>query len=481
MLVVSRWSVCRRNDGPTYTPLLVTGYEGGRWKTLRYRTLYVLPFGHSAGLVADISVQIGGYYIDVRIGTPGKKFTLHLDTGSADTWVNTPDLNLCSSRSRPCDFSGTYQPNASSTYEYVNDHFDISYVDGSGAKGEYAADAFLFGYTRIKLDRLQFGIGHSSTNAQGLVGLGYAMSEVQTRAGLPPYNNLPAQMAVDGLINSNAYSIWLNDLDSPAGTILFGGVDPAKYEGDLITLPVQTAQNGEYRNLMVTLTGLTFHGDGNGDNTTQISEDNLALAVLLDTGSTLTYLHNDLVEPLYDAIGVTIMPNPQGEQTAYVPCSFKDRKQSLVFTFSSQLEISVPMDELVLNQTTDNKTPRMPDGVTDACLFGIQERVGAGSNTLGDTFLRSAYVVFDLDNNEISMAQTKFNATTTAMVEIKKGKGGVPGAKMVDNAVQATSGFSDDQGGIYQNAASGQMGVGRGMGTVAWGLLVGVAMVFMGL
>lgn len=415
----------------------------------------------------------------MTIGTPRKRFTLHLDTGSADTWVNTPDSNLCSSRSRPCDFSGTYQPNASSTYEHVNDHFDISYVDGSGAKGEYASDAFTIGNT--KLARLQFGIGHSSTNAQGLVGIGYAMSEVQTRAGLPPYNNLPAQMVADGLINSNAYSIWLNDLDSPRGTILFGGVDPAKYEGDLITLPVQTAQKGEYRNLMVTLTSLSFNGDGNGDNTTQVSEDNLALAVLLDTGSTLTYLPNELVEPLYDAVGVTIMPNPQGEQNAYVPCSFKDHSQSLVFTFSSQLEIIVPMDELVLNQTTDNKTPRMPDGVTDACLFGIQERVGSGSNTLGDTFLRSAYVVFDLDNNEVSMAQTKFNATTTAMKEIKKGKGGVPGAKAVDDPVQATSGFSNDQGGIYENSAAGHLGVGMGMGTVAWGLLVGVAMVFSGL
>lgn len=435
--------------------------------------------------LADTTVQICGYYINVTIGTPGRNFSLHLDTGSSDTWVNAPSSNLCQEKSRPCDFSGTYLANDSSTYEYIGNNFDITYVDGSGARGDYASDTFTIGNT--KLNRLQFGIGYSSTNAQGLVGIGYALSEVQTRVGLPTYNNLPVQMVADGLINSNAYSIWLNDLDAPTGTILFGGVDAAKYEGDLLTLPVQTPEKGEYKNLMVTMTGLSLsqsrsssNGNGNGDNTTQFSKDNLALAVLLDTGSTLSYLPREIVKPLYDAIGVTIMPNPKGNLDAYVPCSFRSSSQSVIFSFSSQLQITVPMSELVLNQTTNNKLPRMPDGVTDACLFGIQERNVncTGSNTLGDTFLRSAYVVFDLDNNEISMAQTRFNATTTDLKEIKKGKGGVPGAKAVENPVESTSGLSDDEGGIYVNGAAGELRVGMGM---AWGLFVGVAMVFLGL
>ncbi|KAH7631708.1 aspartic peptidase domain-containing protein [Sordaria sp. MPI-SDFR-AT-0083] len=425
--------------------------------------------------------NIGGYYINVTIGTPGGIFSLHLDTGSADTWVNAPSSSLCQAKSRPCSYSGTYSANDSSTYEYISNNFDITYVDGSGARGGYAADTFTIG-DNTKLNRLQFGIGYSSTNPQGLLGIGYALSVVQTRAGLPAYNNLPVQMVADGLINSNAYSIWLNDLDAPYGTILFGGVDPAKYEGDLLTLPVQTPQKGVYKNLMVTMTGLSLSdspsSSADGGNTTQVSEDNLALAVLLDTGSTLTYLHRDLVEPLYDAIGVTVMPNPQGDLDGYVPCSLRSSSQSVIFSFSSELQITVPIDELVLNQTTNGKLPRMPDGVTDACLFGIQERNGTGSNTLGDTFLRSAYVVFDLDNNEISMAQTRFNATTTDVREIEKGKGGVPGAKAVRNPVEATSGFTEDEGGIYQNGAAGELRVGMGM---AWGLLVGVAMVFLGL
>ena len=54
---------------------------------------------------------------------------------------------------------------------------------------------------------------------------------------------------------------------------------------------------------------------------------------------------------------------------------------------------------------------------------------------LGDTFLRSAYVVYDLDNNEISLAQTDFNSASDNIVEITNGTNGVPGATSVSNPV----------------------------------------------
>jgi len=56
---------------------------------------------------------------------------------------------------------------------------------------------------------------------------------------------------------------------------------------------------------------------------------------------------------------------------------------------------------------------------------------------LGDTFLRSAYVVYDLSNNEISLAQTNFNATKSNVMEIQSGSAGVPNATGVPNAVSS--------------------------------------------
>jgi hypothetical protein len=68
---------------------------------------------------------------------------------------------------------------------------------------------------------------------------------------------------------------------------------------------------------------------------------------------------------------------------------------------------------------------------------------------LGDTFIRSAYLVYDLANNEISMAQTKFNSTATNVVEITSGSSAVPDATAVANPAAASAGTGSN------NVASG--------------------------
>lgn len=56
---------------------------------------------------------------------------------------------------------------------------------------------------------------------------------------------------------------------------------------------------------------------------------------------------------------------------------------------------------------------------------------------LGDTFLRNAYVVYDLQNNQISLAQTNFNATDSNVREIVSGANGVPGASSAPSPVSS--------------------------------------------
>jgi hypothetical protein len=186
---------------------------------------------------------------------------------------------LCKSKGSPCAFAGTYSANSSSTYEYIGSYFNISYVDGSGASGDYVTDTFSIGETT--LESLQFGIGYTSSSAEGILGIGYQINEVQVgRAGKAAYNNLPAQMVADGLIQSNAYSLWLNDLDASTGSILFGGVDTAQYTGSLQTLPVQK-EEGYFAEFLITLTEVAI---GN-----TVIASNQAQAVLLDSGSSLTY------------------------------------------------------------------------------------------------------------------------------------------------------------------------------------------------
>lgn len=65
---------------------------------------------------------------------------------------------------------------------------------------------------------------------------------------------------------------------------------------------------------------------------------------------------------------------------------------------------------------------------------GVSDSQGSTS-VLGDTFLRSSYVVYDLANNQISLANTNFNATKSNIMEIASGAGGVPSATGVSGAI----------------------------------------------
>lgn len=364
------------------------------------------------------------------MGTPAQNFRLQLDTGSSDLWVNTPSSTLCNDTGSPCSFAGTYEANSSSTYEYIASDFNISYADGSGAGGDYVSDTFTIGTTT--LDRLQFGIGYTSSSHQGVLGIGYQLNEVQVgRAGKAVYNNLPAQMVADGLIQSNAFSLWLNDLDAGTGSILFGGVDSAQYHGSLESLPVQKIE-GEFIEFLITLTEVML-------GSTAIAE-NQALAVLLDSGSSLTYLPNAMAEAIYELVGAQF--NSQ-EGAAYVPCSLAGNSTTLNFTFSTPV-ISVAASELVIDVSGPNGEQLTFSDGTPACLFGIAP-AGSSTSVLGDTFIRSAYIVFDLDNNEISIAQTNFNSTGTNVQEIGTGATAVPDATLVGNAVAATAGVGSGQ------------------------------------
>lgn len=354
------------------------------------------------------------YFANASLGTPQQQFRFHIDTGSSDLWANAKSSNLCKQKGDLCAESGTYDANSSSTYEYVNSDFNISYVDGSGAWGDYAKDTIHFGGRTI--EGLQFGIGYNSTSPEGILGIGYPMNEVQVqRAGGQPYPNLPQLLANEGVINTNAYSLWLNDLDASTGSILFGGVDNEKFEGELQKLPI-IPNNGVFKEFVIAMTAMGM----NGVEGSVFSDE--VVPVLLDSGSSLMYLPDSIVSGLYQQFNAQWDPN-QG--AAFVDCNQAETNADLLFTFSG-VTITVPMNELVIVAGTQGDQP--------ICILGIGP-AGTSTCVLGDTFLRSAYVVYDLDNNQIALAQTNFNATASHIQEIESGDDGIPDAERVENPV----------------------------------------------
>lgn len=367
----------------------------------------------------NCAVQQTLYFANVSIGTPAQDLRLHIDTGSSDLWTNAAASKLCQKQGNPCSVSGTYDANSSSTYKFVSSDFNISYVDGSGALGDYATDTLRIGGQQIA--NLQFGIGYRSTSPESILGIGYTINEVQAnRNNKKPYPNLPQLMADKGIINSNAYSLWLNDLDANTGSILFGGVNTAKYHGQLQTLPILKA-GSEYAEFIIAMTGVSITNNGQKTSLKSIGKSS---PVLLDSGSSLTYLPDTLTKDLFNQVGAQY---DSQQQAAYVPCSLMNNASTLDFAFSSST-ISVAMNELVLSAGPNSDGSALTfDNGTPACLFGISPS-GQSTSVLGDTFLRSAYVVYDLANNQIALAQTNFNSTQDSILEIGTGSKSIPDA-----------------------------------------------------
>jgi len=359
-----------------------------------------------------LSNKVTLYYANVTIGTPPQSVALHIDTGSSDLWVNTANSTLCTQYSRQCAAYGTYSRTSSSTYAYVNPYFNITYVDNSGAVGPYVTDTLHIGGATIP--ELQFGIGDSSTSVEGILGIGYAANEAIIQYGLPTYDNTPVLMLKNGLIQSNAYSLWLDDIESSSGSILFGGVNTDKYVGELKTLPI-VARNGVYSQFVIAMTAVGVNGVAGSVVSGQ------EIGVLLDSGTSLTYLPDDIADAILAEFGATYDADLGA---AVVDCSLGSSSGSVDFTFTSPV-ITVPLSELVIGAGYDNGK--------QVCIFGIAPSSGSQA-ILGDTFLRSAYVVYDLSNNEISLAQTNFNSTADAILEITSGANGVPNATDVASA-----------------------------------------------
>jgi hypothetical protein len=367
--------------------------------------------------------------------------------------------------------SGAYSANDSSSYQYVNSLFNISYVDGSGAVGDYVKDTFGFGGQ--SLEGLQFGIGYDSSSPEGILGIGYPINEVQVnRAGAQPYSNLPQLLVDQGVINTPAYSLWLNDLDSNTGSILFGGVDSAKYHGGLQTVPI-IQEYGYYQEFIIALTNMSVGGKS--------IFSNQNVPVLLDSGSSLMYLPDSVAQNIYTQLGAKY-DSAQG--AAFVDCNLANDARTLDFTFSSPT-ISVPMNELVIVAGVSRGRPICILGEPLPLLISLppptntpQPGIGpAGSSTpvLGDTFLRSAYVVYDLANNEISLAPTNFNATGTTVLEIARGSNGVPDATGVPNAVSSAAVGSGGARNGGQPSVTATSTGGAPAPTAAFGLGVAAA------
>ena len=276
----------------------------------------------------------------------------------------------------------------------------------------------------VCVSNVQFGVADkvkSTTGyAIGLMGLGYSLNEATHHQ----YPNMPEVLKDAGEINSRLYSVYLNDEGATSGSILFGGIDSSKYTGPLQTLDLlPEIKTHEIFQFITTVTAMTAKVNGQTNHVfsggspgyAAYGQYDHALPVLLDTGSSAWS-----VPPSYYQL---IMRNfPYVDSHGLCPCSYADSADSVTLTFGGKVDITIPAKEFIVplyNATTN--TPYHYNAKEQACAFMIvpdTQGTGQGFETLGDAILRSMYVIFDLDEGQVSVAQANVNSTAAPNIQV---------------------------------------------------------------
>lgn len=344
----------------------------------------------------ELDNDVYQYTADLKIGTPGQNVEVLIDTGSSDLWVFTnhaADKNV-------------YSPNDSSTYEFVSNGFEIQYVSGA-AEGEWVKDTIQMGDITVK--EQQFGAVEKSDSSSdiGIFGIGPTANEVRNAPG-GQYPNFPQSLVDQKIIKKNAYSLYLDDLEASSGSILFGGVDSSKYKGKLYTVSFS-----DYAALAVS-------ASVNGSETFDAS---------LDCGTSLTYIPSKIVEKYAKEFGAQF----DSQSGLYFVDDVIDG--SLEFDISG-IKISVPGDELAVKADKYSVT-NAPKPYVFTLLPNDQTQ---GMNLLGDSFLRSAYAVFDLEDKQVALAQASYDTDNS---DIKVIEDEIPGAEKAPGGSRSTKTSSD--------------------------------------
>jgi hypothetical protein len=146
-----------------------------------------------------------------------------------------------------------------------------------------------------------------------------------------------------------------------------------------------------------------------------VNQSNISVPVVLDSGTTLTYLPSDLTNAIISQFGA--IDDTRYSNLIFVDCDWCTTRanDSLSFGFGGS---NGPAIHISLNEVIWTITGDYPDSpFNNTCDLGIRA-AEISTYLLGDTFLRSAYVVYDIDHNQIALAQTNFEAPGSEVHEI---------------------------------------------------------------
>ncbi|KAK4122917.1 hypothetical protein N657DRAFT_575132 [Parathielavia appendiculata] len=325
------------------------------------------------------------YFIKVQVGAAQQPFYMLLDTGASNTWLMGSDCE-----SEACLVHDTFDPSSSKSWRTDNKAFSIEYGSGD-LKGVVGEDTVSF--AGLTVDVVSFGLANYTHNDfkhfafDGILGLSMGPSVTGTFL-----QTLKAKRLVSSLIVSMSLN---RDSDrSNDGQVTFGGVDKAKYTGEISYNIIQSPQK-EQGEWAIKMDALSFNGTSAG------VANRLSY---IDTGTSYVFAPPDDLEALFKLVpGSSSFKN--GDYVEYqIPCD-------------TTLPINLSFGGVTYGISAQDWVAQKGDNKCISNLYGYE--VFEGAWLVGDTFLKNVYSVFDADEMRIGFASKPApppKSTTTSVV-----------------------------------------------------------------
>lgn len=286
------------------------------------------------------------YFAFAQFGKSLQTVKLFIDTGAWDSYVFGEGSGA------------SYQYDNSSATD-LHAKFYAGYASGRWVSGNYVEDQFTWGGSSIEFDFAvvpEYNASHMLPN--GALGLSFPRK----------YSTYPVALREQSVIATAAFSLFLDNSDGQHSSLLFGAIDTSKYTGALNT--VNVVEPDRYV-IAYSIAGVSGQG-------------------LLDSGRAFTSLPLAVVEAAAESLNAGW--NAQRKRWEYRGAGKPTTNLTVSF---DGFDLYVPYTEIW------RPYQRIP---------GYFLTFSSGSTTFGDDFLRAWYIVYDLDNHEISLGQASYNS-----------------------------------------------------------------------
>ncbi|CAE6501640.1 unnamed protein product [Rhizoctonia solani] len=308
---------------------------------------------------------------EISIGTPGQKFLIDFDTGSADLWVPSS-----SCRSQGCRSKNVYTSTSSSTAKEIatSQKFSISYGDGSTASGPVYTDTVSAGGLSVTNQSFSAVTSESSSFSEdpsdGIMGL--AFSSISS-IGAPTFiENLASQ----GVVPSSMFSMYLASNNSE---LYLGGTNSTLFTGEITYTDLQSR------------TYWLANGSSSIDGTEAYSGP-----MIIDSGTTLIVGEKRSVEAWWENV----------ENASRCPRFICGTSGYYIFPCASPPNVTFKFGGASYSVNSDYFNLGSVDRFGEICVGGIVGSSGVPDNAwiVGDVFMRNVYTVFDEANSRVGFA-----------------------------------------------------------------------------